>query len=561
MLSASVAAGSSAGTPALLLSFGEASRGALGRGAYDDGDAGSTPTRVVLGPDAGEPAEVAVGAEHALAVTTTGGVLTFGVNQWGQLGSRRNLGSSRPNPQPQRIVLPDETTGARAAAAGNAFSLVLTDDGRVYSFGEDSSGQLGRAAPRRQYVFPVPQPLPLPVSAGPAVQVAAGYAYSLVLTTSGQVFSFGENKWGQLGQARNAGTERANPEPAPISMPPGAGPVTQIAAGGWHALLLTRNGQLYGVGDDRAGQIGPAADVESENPEAMPVAIALPEQRGAIVQIAAGGGASFVLTASGQLYSFGAGAEGELGRPGAGTGEQQPDPTPTQVTLPLGAAPPTSLSVGDGFALVQTADGQVYEFGSDHSGELGVLENVDEGESYPTPFLLSIPGFTGLVPISGGSTASGTFVRATAGAPTGAPKLSGLKVTPRAHELTTRGRRCYTPYATSRRYRCARTTPLVVNYTITAPAAISLTVEREATSIVWHNVCLQAGAARHPGCRFEELMGTIDAPGAHNGTSKVRFDGILNNAALTPGRYRLTAVAENGPLVGVPEHATFEVQP
>jgi hypothetical protein len=43
----------------LLLSFGEASTGALGRGAFEDGDVGSAPTPVALPADIGEPIQVA----------------------------------------------------------------------------------------------------------------------------------------------------------------------------------------------------------------------------------------------------------------------------------------------------------------------------------------------------------------------------------------------------------------------------------------------------------------------------------------------------------------------
>jgi hypothetical protein len=133
-------------------------------------------------------------------------------------------------------------------------------------------------------------------------------------------------------------------------------------------------------------------------------------------------------------------------------------------------------------------------------------------------------------------------------------------VTAHASLLTVNGRRCYTPYATSRRYRCARTTPLNISYTLSAPAEVTLAIERDATSILWHGGCLQAGAARHPGCRFEELVGTVPEAGA-SGQSKLTFDGVLAGRALPPGRYRLTAVPQSGGLVGAPRRVRFEVQP
>src|SRR5262249_50186604 len=143
------------GAPALasqpsrvLLSFGAASTGALGRTAYEDGDAGSTPTRIVLPAATGEATQVAVGADHSVPITATGQVFTFGSNEWGQLGSARRHGTSHLNVRPEPILLPGDTSGARAAAAGPSFSLVLANDGRVFAFGEDFFGQLGAPLPR-----------------------------------------------------------------------------------------------------------------------------------------------------------------------------------------------------------------------------------------------------------------------------------------------------------------------------------------------------------------------------------------------------------------------------
>jgi len=65
---------------------------------------------------------------------------------------------------------------------------------------------------------------------GQLVQVATAKDHSLLLTSSGQVFSFGDNYYGQLGNATNANNSAvsANPDPTPVTLP---GPAAQVAAG------------------------------------------------------------------------------------------------------------------------------------------------------------------------------------------------------------------------------------------------------------------------------------------------------------------------------------------
>ncbi len=548
------------GASRVLLSFGASASGALGRGAFEDGDAGSTPTPVRLNGAAGSVTQVAPGAGHTLAVTSSGQVLAFGVNESGELGTTQNLGFSRPRPEPQQVRLPVGAGPAKTAAAGEGFSLVVTTAGQVFAFGTDFYGQLGLPVPHRGHPIASPQLVTLPDASESVVQVAAGGRFALLLTSSGQVFSFGENNAGQLGQARNAGGEQANPEPEQIGMPAGAGPIIQIAAGDAHTLLLTTGGGLYGLGSDRHGQIGSAPNLGSEQPDPVPFAIALPGQSGRIVQIAAGDEASFALTSSGQLYSFGVDWQDQLGRPTESTGETQ-NPIPAAVAMPTGSATPVRLAVGNRYALVQTADGQLYGFGSNLEGTLGVLTNLDNGESYPTPIPITVPGYSQLVPLSSGSAADATFLEALDTPPAGAAGLTNVRVTARARLLTSGGGRCYTPYATTQRHRCASTTPLRLKYELDTPATVTLTFERQANSIVWHGVCMQAGASRKPSCRFDQLMGKLERPGSLPGNHEFTFGGVLDGHTLLPGRYRLTVVAHNAAGDSAPQHTSFQVQP
>jgi hypothetical protein len=70
----------------------------------------------------------------------------------------------------------------------------------------------------------------LPGATGPVVQAAAGADHSLAVTSTGQLYVFGDNLFGQLGSATNSGTTSANPTPAPVALPGGVS-VDTVARG------------------------------------------------------------------------------------------------------------------------------------------------------------------------------------------------------------------------------------------------------------------------------------------------------------------------------------------
>ena len=75
-------------------------------------------------------------------------------------------------------------------------------------------------------------------------------------TTPGQLFAFGRNVFGQLGNTTNNNSEEPNPTPTPVTLPGEDGPVTQAAAGVGFSLAVTSSGQLYAFGENRFGQLG-----------------------------------------------------------------------------------------------------------------------------------------------------------------------------------------------------------------------------------------------------------------------------------------------------------------
>lgn len=390
-LSLTLAPGSDA-APGQLYGFGENSSGQLASPTNNGSAAADpTPAALVLGGATAPVVEEAAGGRFALALTGANELFSFGSNEFGQLGRAGGSGTPAANPIPQQISLPGTAARVTGLAAGDDHSLALTAAGELYSFGSNRFGQLGRAADNgTELPNSTPERIALPSDAGMAVQVAAGYEQSLVLTATGRLYSFGGNLYGQLGRETNAGSEAPNPVPAPVALPGAGGPVTQIAAGHDHSLALTSTGELYSFGGNRYGQLGRETNVETGEPNPLPARVELPGLQGSVVAIAAGGYHSLALSSSGQIFAFGNNAEGQLGN-AANTGSARANPTPARVALPGASAPPVGVAAGALHSLVVTAAGILYTFGSNEEGQLGRPANSGSEAANPTPGPVALP--------------------------------------------------------------------------------------------------------------------------------------------------------------------------
>jgi hypothetical protein len=299
-----------------------------------------------------------------------------------------------------------------ALAAGSTHSLVLTSTGELYTFGENQFGQLGRAVNSgTENANRVPGRVSLPGASGQIVQIAAGIEQSLALTSTGQLYAFGGNRYGELGNAANAGTPLPNPTPAPVALPGASGQVVQIAAGEEQSLALTSAGQLYAFGGNRYGELGNAANAETPAPNPTPAQVGLPAATGPVKSIAAGGFHSLALTASGLIYAFGRNTDGQLGN-AAGAGGERANATPLAVTLPGANAPAVGLAAGSAHSLAITASGELYSFGSNRDGQLGRAANSGTASANPTPAPVALAAGTTIDTVARGATADFTVAQA-----------------------------------------------------------------------------------------------------------------------------------------------------
>jgi alpha-tubulin suppressor-like RCC1 family protein len=212
--------------------------------------------------------QVAAGWNHSLALRSDGTVWAWGDNAAGELGN----GTSTPSLIPVPVT---GLTGVIQIAAGDQWSMALRSDGTVWgwggnqwaqlgvvyptaiampvqiqglTWGADVSGQLGNGTVR---LCGYPKPQLVSVNVPDIEGISAGSEFSMVLGTDGSVWEWGDNTYGEL---HDQGSDAARDTPFE-AIGPGSG-ITQIAAGGHHALALLSNETVEGWGANQYGQLG-----------------------------------------------------------------------------------------------------------------------------------------------------------------------------------------------------------------------------------------------------------------------------------------------------------------
>jgi len=202
---------------------------------------------------------IAAGAQHSLALRQDGTLLAWGANDSGQLGD----GSSEPSPHPVRVVdeLGDPIRGIVAIAAGWNHSLALRSDGTVLAWGSNAYGQLGD--PDAAYSYnPIPARV-LGETSKPLTHVrwiASGDAHALAVADDGTVWAWGSNWSGQLGVGDTSGRTLAHAVQNESGQP-----IQGIAAawaGSGHSLAVSEADGLWTWGANGDGQLGIATDVD-----------------------------------------------------------------------------------------------------------------------------------------------------------------------------------------------------------------------------------------------------------------------------------------------------------
>nr|XP_028596458.1 protein RCC2 isoform X3 [Podarcis muralis]XP_028596459.1 protein RCC2 isoform X3 [Podarcis muralis]XP_028596460.1 protein RCC2 isoform X3 [Podarcis muralis] len=275
-----------------------------------------------------------------------GQLLIFGATNWDLIGRKevpkqqaayRNLGQNLWGPHRYGSL---SGVQVRTVVSGPcaAHSLLITTEGKLWSWGRNDKGQLGHGDTKR-----VDAPKAIEVLCSETVVSAAcGRNHTLALTESGSVFAFGENKMGQLGLGN-----QTDAVPSPTQIMYNGQPITKVACGAEFSMAMDCKGNLYSFGCPEYGQLGHNSDGKfiaraqriEYDCELVPRRVAifiektkdgqiLPVPNVVVRDVACGANHTLVLDSQKRVFSWGFGGYGRLGH-----AEQRDEMVPRLVKL------------------------------------------------------------------------------------------------------------------------------------------------------------------------------------------------------------------------------------
>ncbi|XP_026528408.1 probable E3 ubiquitin-protein ligase HERC3 [Notechis scutatus] len=291
--------------------------------------------------------EVACGKNHSVFLLEDGKVYTCGLNTKGQLGHERQGG------KPEQInALADQHIVH--VACGESHNVALSDQGQLFSWGAGSDGQLGLTMTEDAVTIPR---LIKKLNQEMILQVSCGNWHCLALAADGQFFAWGQNNYGQLGLGKEFPSQDT---PQRVRSLDGV-PLSQVAAGGAHSFALSLSGAVFGWGKNTSGQLGLSDEKDRESPCHVKL---LRTQK--VVYISCGNDHTAVLTKSGGVFTFGAGSCGQLGH------DSLNDEVNPRRVLELMGSEVSQIACGRQHTLAFVpSSGMIYAFGCGTKGQLG----------------------------------------------------------------------------------------------------------------------------------------------------------------------------------------------
>ena len=234
----------------------------------------------------GEVIQVSAGIYHGLALMYDGTVYSWGYNYYGQLGiGTEGSGSSKSRP----VKVPGITNAIKVIAGYNQ-SYAILSDGRVMAWGQNTSGaySLG-VSPYTNRLTPVEI---TSLTGKGVVDISIGNFQRLALTSSGEVYGWGQNEQGQLGLGHtdvnvNSPTKMLNIETA-----------VSVSSSHSHSLVALADGTVMACGQNYYGELGDGTTTRRTTPVKVSTLTD-------VVEVVAGSYVSLARSSNGTLQAWG----------------------------------------------------------------------------------------------------------------------------------------------------------------------------------------------------------------------------------------------------------------
>eukprot|EP01018_Ginkgo_biloba_P030694 Gb_31523 [translate_table: standard] len=303
---------------------------------------------------------VACGVRHAALVTRQGEIFCWGEENGGRLGHKVDVDVSQP-----KLVEALANTSIELVACSEYHTCALTLSGDLYTWGDGSRsvGLLGHGSNRSQWL---PRRLAGPLEGIRVSSVACGEWHTAVVTSSGQLFTFGDGTFGALGH----GDTRSVLLPKQVESLKALKTIT-AACGPWHTAAVievladhlsgnSSSGKLFTWGDGDKGRLGHGDKERKLVPTCVAALVNCD-----FIQVSCGQTLTVALTLSGQVFTMGSPVHGQLGN------AQADGKTTVLVEGKLRGEFVEEISSGLYHVAVLTSKGEVYTWGKGTNGRLG----------------------------------------------------------------------------------------------------------------------------------------------------------------------------------------------
>lgn len=336
---------------------------------------------------------------HSVAMSSSS-IYSWGLNSYGQLGTGNIVAKTTPVAVLAGAAGTDDLTGMTGVSAGGTHTLAFVNLGSVYAWGNNSGGELGDNS---SIARAIPVKVRKDGNAPPAfldlitAVAAGGTQFSLALDSSHAVWAWGNNSLGQLG----LGNSSLTPGKFAVQVVDLTANITMIAAGGSHGLALDSANNVWSWGYNFDGQLGQGLPYTNiPIPGRVVNAADATKKLTGVTYIAAGGGHSLFVDSNGKVWACGLNFFGQLGD---GSTSDSKNGVVQVTGLPAFAAdhttPITPIAVAAGLdhSLALMSDNTVWAWGHNRNGQLGVTThfNTDTAVTSPVQVLMGpSPGTT-----------------------------------------------------------------------------------------------------------------------------------------------------------------------
>lgn len=315
---------------------------------------------------------IACGGKHAALVTKQGEIFSWGEESGGRLGHGVDSDVLHP-----KLIESLSNTNIELVACGEYHTCAVTLSGDLYTWGDGtfSFGLLGHG---NEVCHWVPKRVNGPLEGIHVSSISCGPWHTAVVTSAGQLFTFGDGTFGVLGH----GDRKSVSIPREVESLKGLRTV-RAACGVWHTAAVVEvmvgnsnssncsSGKLFTWGDGDKGRLG-HGDKEAKLVPTCVAALVEPN----FCQVACGHSLTVALTTSGHVYSMGSPVYGQLGNP------QSEGKSPVRVEGKLSKSFVEEIACGAYHVAVLTSRTEVYTWGKGANGRLGHGDTDDR--SSPT---------------------------------------------------------------------------------------------------------------------------------------------------------------------------------